>query len=234
MGGPFRACLGPATARRRYGWLPSGWSKGAVPLALAGADCAWVPPPGAAPNPALKGAAAVVTLSQLPSTLMAAPCSYTQILKALADAGAAAAVMVAPPGGYAAPANCTGGGPRSPLNRWGVGCRAACTGACACRWTGQPYLGRHCLCGCPLRCPRPHTRRSLLFGSAPPFPQHECLRRAGWPALRGWPAYHHGSLEQGRGWHAGRAARGGGRHRQLLGCAGPRPHVWHRRPAAPV
>lgn len=107
------------TCHHRYGWLPSGWSKGAVPLALAGADCAWVPPPGAAPNPALKGAAAVVKLSQLPSTLMAAPCSYVQIMKALADAGAAAVVLVAPPGGYAAPANCTGGGPRSPLNRCG-------------------------------------------------------------------------------------------------------------------
>jgi hypothetical protein len=99
-----------------YGWLPSGWSAGAVPLALAGTDCAWLPPAGGAPNPAMKGRVAVVQLTQLPSTELGAACSYIRIMKALAEAGAAAALLVAPPGGYSAPANCTGGGPRSPLN----------------------------------------------------------------------------------------------------------------------
>lgn len=103
-----------------YGWLPTGSLATSTPLALAGTDCSWVPDSRAAANSALAGKVAVVTLTRLPSTLYGAPCSYLRLMRGAVDAGAAALLMVAPPGGFAAPANCTGGGPRSPLNRWGA------------------------------------------------------------------------------------------------------------------
>lgn len=101
-----------ATLTHSCSWFPTGWSQpNPVPLVVAGPDCDWIPA-----GEGLTGHAALVTLTRLPSTDLRAPCNYVRLMKAAASAGAAALVMVAPPGGDAAPANCTGGGPRSPIN----------------------------------------------------------------------------------------------------------------------
>lgn len=130
-----------------YGWLPTPSLPGPTPLAYAGADCGWLPA-GAAAGAALRGKVAVVQLSALPATQLGAPCSYLRLLKGAADAGAAALLMVAPPGpgSYAAPANCTGGGPPSPLNGW-VGApavRACIPPAAALRLRGRVPPGADC------------------------------------------------------------------------------------------
>lgn len=110
--------LTDAAGTRR--WFPTAWSQpGPVPMVAAGADCDWIPADGT--NAAgLSGRAALVSLTRLPSTDLRAPCNYVRLMRAATGAGATALVMVAPTGGDAAPANCTGSGPRSPIN----GCAA--------------------------------------------------------------------------------------------------------------
>ena len=90
-------CPGPPLrppARLNGGQMHDGAIFTPAPIALAGADCAWIPAGGAGSLAGqLKGKVAVVTLGRLPSVAIPSPCSYHRLAVAATQAEVAALVL---------------------------------------------------------------------------------------------------------------------------------------------